>query len=110
MLKTWVKSLNGSNPNDLRIWIPKAFLLNWSDPKTWQTRFFDPTIWLPVAFSTPEERERIMNVLNVAGNVVLNAGNMAGGDMNSDISNANIVNRSLAQNSFNEAKKDVVKS
>jgi len=40
--------------------------MNWLDPKTWQTRLFDPSIWLPVAFSAPEERKRVEQILNIA--------------------------------------------
>lgn len=47
-----------SSPHDWKVWLPRAFWLDWSDPKIWQNRFFDPTVWLPVAF-LPEKQEHI---------------------------------------------------
>jgi hypothetical protein len=47
------------NPFDWRIWLPRAFYLDWSNPRSWHLTF-DPTIWLPLAFYPPEEIERII--------------------------------------------------
>jgi hypothetical protein len=71
-MKTWVKSSNKSNinPTDWRVWLPRAFYLNWSDPKTLQKSIFDLTIWLPMAFYPQEERERILQIYNIAGDYV----------------------------------------
>ena len=79
-MKTWVKSSNKSkiSPTDWRIWLPRAFYLNWSDPPTWQKSMSDPTIWLPMAFYPQDERERILTIYNIAGDYV--AGNKALGD------------------------------
>jgi hypothetical protein len=79
-MKTWTNSLynNGKSLSDWRIWLPRAFYLNWSDPPTWQRSMADPSIWMPIIFFPQEERERILNIINIAGDYV--AGNKAGRD------------------------------
>ena len=74
-MKNWTNSLNMGNKSltDWRIWLPRAFYLNWSDPPTWQRTMADPTIWLPMIYYPQEERERILNIINIAGDYV--AGN-----------------------------------
>jgi hypothetical protein len=72
-MKSWAKSSNKRNlsPTDWRIWLPRAFYMNWSDPQTSQKSMMDPTIWLPMAYYPQEEIERVMKVFNVAGDVVM---------------------------------------
>jgi hypothetical protein len=96
-LKTWVKSSSKRNvsPTDWRVWLPRAFYLNWSDPNTLQKSMMDPTIWLPMAFYPQEEIERVMKVVNVAGDYV--AGDKAG-DTFKDINDAIIMNKSNLKN------------
>jgi hypothetical protein len=55
-MKTWAAaSSKGSvSPTDWRIWLPRDYYLNWSDPATWQKARMDPTIWLPMAFYPQE--------------------------------------------------------
>ncbi len=79
-MKTWVKSSSKSkiSPTDWRIWLPRAFYLNWSDPPTWQKTMADPTIWLPMAYYPQDERERILAIYNIAGDFV--AGDKVVGD------------------------------
>jgi hypothetical protein len=94
-LKTWIKSSNNSkiSPADWRIWLPRAFYLNWSDPPTWQKSMSDPTIWMPMAYYPQDERERILKIYNIAGDYV--AGNKSEGDYAEGAINKNIeiVNR-----------------
>jgi hypothetical protein len=84
-MKSWVKSSNKKNlsPTDWRIWLPRAFYLNWSDPQTSQKAMSDPTIWLPMAYYPQDEIERVMKVFNVAGDYV--AGDKAEKDMYKDL-------------------------
>jgi hypothetical protein len=79
--KTWTKASSKSNisPTDWRIWLPRAFYLNWSDPPTWQKSMLGPTIWLPLAFFPEQERERVLHVYNVLGDYV--NGNKSMGDV-----------------------------
>jgi hypothetical protein len=72
-MKSWTESTNKRNlsPTDWRIWLPRAFYLNWSDPKTSQKSMADPTIWLPMAYYPQDEIERVMKVFNVARDLVM---------------------------------------
>jgi hypothetical protein len=80
-MKTWADSFNKNklSPTDWRIWLPRAFYLNWSDSKTSQKSMLDPTIWLPMTFYPQEERERFLHNYNIAGDNIPD--NMAGGDI-----------------------------
>jgi hypothetical protein len=46
---------------DWAVWLPKAFFMNWSDRANWEKNLSDPTLFLPLGFFPPEERERIVN-------------------------------------------------
>jgi len=83
-MKTWSKSSNKNNinPADWRIWLPRAFYLNWSDPPTWQKSMMDPTIWLPMVYYPQEERERALRIINIAGDYI--AGDKAIGNIIKD--------------------------
>jgi len=89
-MKTWSSNLSKNNisPTDWRIWLPRAFYLNWSDPQIMQKSMMDPTIWLPVALlPNKEERDHaiqhIVQIINkgvyIEGNVGDNT-NVAGRD------------------------------
>lgn len=53
---------------DWAVWMPKAFFMKWSNPEDWQKNTSDPTIWLPLGFFPPEEREKMVN--NYYGNYI----------------------------------------
>jgi hypothetical protein len=96
-MKTWVLSSNKQNTNiaDWRIWLPRAFYLNWSDPPTWQKSMMDPSIWMPIAFFPQEQREHAQRILNIAGDYI--AGDKAMGNiiknnkLNGDIAGENMI-------------------
>jgi hypothetical protein len=105
-IKNWIESLHNNkiSPIDWRIWLPKAFWLNWSDPQTWQKLMLDPTIWLSVAFYSQEERERALRIVHIAGDFIggdkaignIVKGNTAGGDIiGANISEGNIFGREI---------------
>lgn len=70
-LKNFADNAN-IRPADWRILLPRAFYMDWSNHQTWQKSSMDPTIWLPIAFYPPEEKERAIQLLNIAGDIMEN--------------------------------------
>jgi hypothetical protein len=60
----------GRVATDWAVWLPKAFFLKWSDPKSWERNMSDTTIWLPLGVFPPEERERIVNNYYIQGDAI----------------------------------------
>lgn len=50
-----------------------------------------------MTFSLPEERERVMTIMNIVGNYIV--GDMNKGDIIRDISNSDIISKSSVKNS-----------
>src|ERR1041384_4995795 len=82
-MKTWAASLSKNNisPTDWRIWLPRAFYLNWSDPQVMQKSMTDPTIWFPVALS-PNKEERDHAIQHIVQ--IINTGTYIGGDVSGE--------------------------
>ena len=83
--KTWIKAINSYEYPDLRIFLPRAFFINWSDPKVRENELFNPTIWIPSLYTSKEDQDKLMQQpfklicdLFVGGNYV--GGNYAGRD------------------------------
>jgi hypothetical protein len=83
-----------SSPTDWKIWLPKAFWIDWSDPETWKKHSADPTIWFPRAYDSPEEKQNVSNLISATGDIIV-------GDQFRDIRNAKIINKAIVQNAFN---------
>jgi hypothetical protein len=95
---TWEKMWTAnSNAGDWRMWLPRAVWLNWSDPKTWQTQVFNPTTWLPLAYSTPEERDRAITMLNIYGDYI--GGDKSKGDLIKDLNNSDVISKATVKKS-----------
>jgi hypothetical protein len=105
--------------NDWKIWFPRAFWMNWADPKTWQDHIYDPTIWLPIAYLPSEQKERMGDIMSRGGDIVSAAGpvymgpryeNMGRryrkGDSYENIQNSNIINRSAYSDSLDKIKRE----
>src|SRR5215469_12007802 len=74
---------------DWKMWLPRAFWLNWSDPRTWYHRFSNPSIWLPIAFF-PKELEHIRTLFDALGDHIES-------DTLNAIRNPSLLNESLAK-------------
>jgi hypothetical protein len=97
---TWAKTMESiwtSNKGnaDWRLWLPRAVFLNWSDQKTWQTQLLNPTTWLPLAYSPPEERERVITMINIAGDYIY--GDKSKGDLIKDINNSEVISKATVK-------------
>jgi hypothetical protein len=68
--KTETDIPRGRITTDWTVWLPKAFFMKWSDPKSWERNMSDPTIWLPLGVFPPEERERIVNNYYIQGDAI----------------------------------------
>ena len=111
-MKTWAPSLSNNNisPTDWRIWLPRAFYLNWSDPQIAQKSMMDPTIWFPVALNpNKEERDQaiqhIIQIINsgtiFSGNINNSSGVVVGQNIKTDDIKANL-EQSINQNPNSE--------
>ena len=59
------------------VWLPKAFFMKWTNIEDWQKNTSDPTIWFPLGFFPPDERERIVS--NYYGEISIVSENISTG-------------------------------
>lgn len=80
--KTLIKAMNSYEYPDLRMFLPRAYFINWSDPKIRETESFNPTIWIPSLYTSKEDQNRLAQSFKVFGDILgdfIVAGKKAGG-------------------------------
>lgn len=69
--------------------------MNWSDPETWKKHCTDPSVWVPVAYYSQEEKEMASNIMDIADDYI-------GGDRHGNIRNADTISRDLIRRAIRE--------
>jgi hypothetical protein len=94
---TWIKAINSYEYPDLRIFLPRAFFIDWSDPKIREKEFFNPTIWFPSLYTSKEDQNKVLKPWRILGDFIIGGDYVGGNKAVGDYAEGNISNKRVGR-------------